>query len=51
MCWMRIEKSRHERVVRVEVLVNVEDEVGRGAVWVGDCPERRTRAVRHKGFS
>ena len=39
-------ETRHARVVRVEVLVDVEDEAGGRAVGVGNLHQGGTRAVR-----
>ena len=41
----------HVRVVRVEVLVDVEDEAGGRAVGVGNLHQSGTRAVRDEGSS
>ena len=42
---------RHARVVRVKVLVDVEDETGDAAIGVCDLVERIRRSVRDEGLS
>lgn len=42
--------TRYLRVVRVQVLVDIEDQVGGGTIGVGDLHESRARTVGNEGL-